>query len=990
MRLPNKAHQGPPEVLRVHRLVVFTALAAIAFGVVVIESYVFDVGPLIPLTPFLPPTPPLVALMFMLAGVSLLSLGVGLAGFQRLPALLTTLLAATFLSEYLFQVDVGIDRLLFPQAVDELSRIFPGRPAPISAAAFLFVGVALLIGGYRSDGKPRRWYTAIILGAIILPVIPIVGLLLNVPELYSLTPTIGTALHTALALLLLAIGVAAATHESALLRLLRDRDTGTILLRRLLPLAILLPLLFAAGSLVALHYGLYAAHVGLVLYVSWCIGMFLGVAFWMAKVVHRADAERRAADEAQAQLAVRDALLEAEIASAGVAQDSERRTRELLDILSHAPVFARGFDGRIRFWSAGAERLYGWSSEEATGALSRDLLPTDFPILEREAEADLLDAGEWHGEIVRRSRDGARVQVASHWILHRDHVGSPHTVIEIDNDVTHQKRAEEALREGEARYRALVAATTQVIWTASPGGKRPLDLTQWEAFTGQSALEADWDGWIQAIHPDDQAEAIRLWNDAVCNRKALLTEHRLRRHDGEYRHMEARAVPVFDEQGAVREWIWAHADITDRVLAQERLGQAQKLQAVGTLAGGVAHEVNNQLMAVLGFGDFVLKALGPGHSQASDVEEMIRGATRAAKVAQQLLTFSRRQVNQSGLLDIHSAVEALRPVLKQLLGADKTLEILPSRTRRKVLADPTQIDQVLINLAANARDAMGTGGRLSIVTDEVVLDESYARSHTVGRLIPGPYVRLIVSDTGSGMDRDTLTKIFEPFFTTKPVGAGTGLGLSTVYGIVKQHDGFIWAYSELGLGTTMKIYIPAALGDHIRVAEKKDEPRVEPSVHLEPALILVVEDEPAVRNLVRRSLEGAGLTVIEAENGRHALEMVATLKEPPDLVLTDVIMAGLNGRELSEALAMIQPGLPVLFMSGYTGDEVLARSLLPAKAPFIQKPFVPEELVARVRLLLATSPATSPTSAPRSVPTSAPGPLVIAPQGRGPSSSTTH
>ena len=285
---------------------------------------------------------------------------------------------------------------------------------------------------------------------------------------------------------------------------------------------------------------------------------------------------------------------------------------------------------------------------------------------------------------------------------------------------------------------------------------------------------------------------------------------------------------------------------------------------------------------------------------------------------------------------------------------------------------------------------MGTGGRLSIVTDEVVLDESYARSHTVGRLIPGPYVRLIVSDTGSGMDRDTLAKIFEPFFTTKPVGAGTGLGLSTVYGIVKQHDGFIWAYSELGLGTTMKIYIPAALGDHIRVAEKKDEPRVEAAVHLEPALVLVVEDEPAVRNLVRRSLEGAGLTVIEAENGRHALEMVATLKEPPDLVLTDVIMAGLNGRELSEALAMIQPGLPVLFMSGYTGDEVLARSLLPAKAPFIQKPFVPEELVARVRMLLATPPAPAPASAPRSVPTSAPGPLVIAPPGRGPSSSTTH
>jgi PAS domain S-box-containing protein len=989
MHTPSRPREGPPDPSRVRRFVILAAVVAIAFGVLIVEGYVFDVGPLVVLTPFLPPTQPLVAVMFLCAGLSLLSLRVGLVRFQRIPALLTTLLAAVILGEYALGLDLGLDRLLFPQDVATLSRLFPGRPAPIAAATFLLVGVALLIAGFGPSRRPRRWFTAIILGAVILPVIPIVGLLLDVPELYSLTRTIGTSLHTALAMLLLALGVAAATQEAWLLRLLRDRDTGTILLRRLLPLAVLLPLLFAAGSVVALHYGLYAVHVGLVLYVSWCIGMFLAVAFWMAAVVHRADAERRAAVEAQAELAVRNALLKAETESAATAQESERRTRELLDILSHAPVFARGFDGHIRFWSAGAERLYGWSSDEATGSLSRELLPTEFAILEREAEADLLHNGEWHGEIVRRSRDGARVQVASRWILHRDAAGNPHTVIEIDNDVTHQKRAEEALREGEARYRALIAATTQIIWTASPGGKRPLDLTQWEAFTGQSALEADWDGWIQAIHPDDQAEAIRLWNDAVCNRKALLTEHRLRRRDGEYRHMEARAVPVFDETGAVREWIWAHADITDRVMAQERLGQAQKLQAVGTLAGGVAHEVNNQLMAVLGFGDFVLKELGPGHAQTGDVEEMIRGATRAAKVAQQLLTFSRRQVNQSGLLDIHAAVEALRPVLKQLLGADKTLEILPSRTRRKVLADATQIDQVLINLAANARDAMGTGGRLSILIDEVVLDESYARSHTVGRLIPGPYVRLIVSDTGSGMDRETMAKIFEPFFTTKPVGAGTGLGLSTVYGIVKQHDGFIWAYSELGLGTTMKLYIPAAMGEHARPAEKREEPRHEPAGRLAPALILVVEDEPSVRNLVRRTLEGAGLTVIEAENGRHALETVATLKEPPDLVLTDVIMAGLNGRELSEALAMIQPGLPVLFMSGYTGDEVLARSLLPAKAPFIQKPFVPEELVARVRLLLASAQASPASPAPRSDRTGTAGTVVIGPP-RGPSSSTTH
>jgi CheY-like chemotaxis protein len=335
---------------------------------------------------------------------------------------------------------------------------------------------------------------------------------------------------------------------------------------------------------------------------------------------------------------------------------------------------------------------------------------------------------------------------------------------------------------------------------------------------------------------------------------------------------------------------------------------------------------------------------------------MIRSATRASQVAQQLLTFSRRQVNQTRPLDVHAALVALVPVLERLLGADKTLVVLPNRSRRAVVADPTQIDQVLINLAANARDAMGTGGRLTFAVEELVLDEGYARAHGVSHLVPGPHVRLTVSDTGCGMDRPTLAKIFEPFFTTKPVGAGTGLGLSTVYGIVKQHDGFIWAYSELGLGTTMKIYLPAASLDAAGIADTRPEAPRERAPELEHATVLVVEDEPAVRDLVRRSLEAAGLVVVEARNGREALEMCASRTERPRLVLTDVIMPELNGRELSEALASSQPELPVLFMSGYTGDDVLARSLLPETAPFIQKPFAPEELVERVRTLLSVLP----------------------------------
>jgi CheY-like chemotaxis protein len=242
--------------------------------------------------------------------------------------------------------------------------------------------------------------------------------------------------------------------------------------------------------------------------------------------------------------------------------------------------------------------------------------------------------------------------------------------------------------------------------------------------------------------------------------------------------------------------------------------------------------------------------------------------------------------------------------------------------------------------------------------DEVMLDDAYARTHGVSHLLRGAFVRLIVSDTGCGMDRATLAKVFEPFFTTKPVGAGTGLGLSTVYGIVKQHDGFVWAYSEPGLGTTMKIYLPAAAADAPMVTVGRIGGG-DPGPVLERGLVLVVEDEPEVRALVKRSLEEMGLNVLEAANGREALDLVSGRAEPPRLVVTDVIMPGLTGRELSDALARARPGLPVLFMSGYTGEDVLARSLLPETAPFIQKPFAPDELVARVRTLLA-----SPISAP--------------------------
>ena len=937
---------------RIRRLPVLGAVAALAFGLAVLASYTFAIDRLLPLPRLLLPTQPLAAVLFVLTGTSLLALQTGLPRLQRYAAILATLIAAAVLVEYVLGVDLGVDLLIYPATALEMSRVFPGRPAPVTTAAFLLLGLALVIVALRPGDRPRRTHTGIVLAAIVLPMVPIVGHLLHVPELHTFVLRIGTALPTALVLLLLAVGVGTATHEPAVVSLMRGRDPGTTLLRLLLPLAVLLPLFFAAASVGALHLGLYEIHVGLVVFVSGCIGMFLGFAFWIVDMVRRADAERRAADRAQTELAIQDHRLRAETAAAVAAREGERQTRELLTILSHAPVMARGLDGRVRFWSAGAERLYGWTAEQATGALARTLLPTAFPTLEREAEAALLEHGEWHAELSRRARDGTVVQVASHWILHRDEIGRPDAVIEVDKDVTEQLRAQDAFQRGEARYRALVAATARVVWTTSADGKRSIELGQWLAFTGQTALEADWGGWLRAIHPDDQSEATRIWEESVRERRPMLTEHRLRRRDGEYRHMEVRAVPVLDEQGVVREWVGAHADITDRVKAQEQLGQAQKLQAVGTLAGGVAHEVNNQLMAVLGFGDFVLKELGAEHPQTADVEEMIRGATRAARVAQQLLTFSRRQVNQTRLLSLHAAIEGLSPVLERLLGADKALVVLEPRSQRQVLADPTQVDQVLINLAANARDAMGTGGRLTIGIDDVTPDASYARAHTLNRI-----ARALRAAHGVGYrlrhGRDDAGQHLRAVLHHQAGGAG-----HRARALDRLRHREAARRIHLGLqraraGHRAEGLPPGRGRGCARRRGSTADPIGERPSGLDAHIVLVVEDEPSVRNLVRRSLEAVGLTVLEATNGRQALETVATMREPPSLVLTDVIMPGLNGRELSEALALTQPDLPVLFMSGYTGDDVLARSLLPATAPFIQKPFAPEELVTRVRMLLA-------------------------------------
>jgi two-component system cell cycle sensor histidine kinase/response regulator CckA len=414
------------------------------------------------------------------------------------------------------------------------------------------------------------------------------------------------------------------------------------------------------------------------------------------------------------------------------------------------------------------------------------------------------------------------------------------------------------------------------------------------------------------------------------------------------RQLRASFFPVAVVDGSLTGIGMFVAETTERRGLEAQLQQAQKMEAVGQLAGGIAHDFNNLLTVITSYGAMVLADLPRESPHAADVQEILNAAHRASSLTRQLLAFSRRQVLQPQILDLNGLTGNLEKMLRRLLREDIQLVTRCDPQVALVNADAGQLEQVIVNLVVNARDAMPHGGRIAIETSNVMLGEGYGPMHA--NTTPGPYVLLTVSDTGRGMDKTTQAHIFEPFFTTKPVGQGTGLGLSTVYGIVKQSGGYIWVYSEIDRGTTFKIYLPA-----VSVAAGTAEADREASAQLTggPERILLVEDEPNVRRIARRILERNGYTVLEASNGSEALKVLERRQEPIALVLTDLVMPEMGGRELASKLRIVSPTSRVLFMSGYTEDAVLRQSVMEPGAIFLDKPFTFETLIRKVREALA-------------------------------------
>ena len=514
-------------------------------------------------------------------------------------------------------------------------------------------------------------------------------------------------------------------------------------------------------------------------------------------------------------------------------------------------------------------------------------------------------------------------------------------------------QANELIERSEARYRALVKASSDIVWTTEPDGS-PRDFAEWSRFTGVQP-EHDAADRAQRIHPEDRDVVLTTWRRALADGEKFESEYRMLGAGGGWRSVRVQAVPVREAGGAVREWVGSHVDITEQVessrqiaLMQEQLQQSQRLEAVGRLAGGIAHDFNNLLTVITGAGTLVLEDMPRDNPSRRDVEDVVAAGTRAAALTAQLLAYSRKQVLQPQLIDVSVVLADVQTMLRRLIGEQIAIGVGTHADGWLVLADPNQLEQVILNLALNARDAMPAGGTITFETEQVQVGSEYSSSHL--GVTPGEYVMLAVSDTGVGMDDVTRAQIFEPFFTTKPVGAGTGLGLATVYGIVRQSGGHIYVYSEPGLGTTFKIYLPRAPvsegTDPVKVSQRR-------AAGGGGECVLLVEDAVDVREFVARVLRRSGYVVRMADSPAAALAVLEDDATHYDLLLSDVIMPGINGRELADLVVKQRPDIAVLFMSGYTDNAIVHHGVLDPRTNFLHKPFTPDQLLLEIRRTLA-------------------------------------
>ncbi len=630
-------------------------------------------------------------------------------------------------------------------------------------------------------------------------------------------------------------------------------------------------------------------------------------------------------------------------------RESEERFRSLTEVAADA-ILVMDANNALLYANPAAELLFGYTAEELSGMSITSLMPERFRKPHTAGLKRYVATGtrtiSWRGiEIAVLQRNGEELLVEITFASFTK--GGRQLFTATMRSIAERKKAEEELRKSEERYRVLARATSDTIWRAHADGRGLIEHGSGSGL-GSASIDSNLErNWLEAVHPDDRTASAKAWNEALAGKTAFECEQRILRRDGEYRQITVRGVPLIDADGQIREWIGAHSDVTDQRQLEDQLRQAHKMEAVGQLAGGIAHDFNNILMAITGFASFLHETVSGAEAKEYTVE-IQKAADRAAGLTRQLLAFGRRQMLRPNVLDLNELVERESAMLRRLVPARITMSTVAGTDLGRVEVDLVQMQQVLMNLVLNAADAMRDNGTLTIETGNRSVSEVDRARYPF--LKTGEYVSLAVVDTGCGIGEDGLARIFEPFFTTKAPGEGTGLGLSTAYGIVKQSGGYIWAESEEGKGSTFTVLLP----------------RIERSAPVVPAApcfdsskdarnagtVLVAEDEDAVRSLVRLALKRAGYTVLTAADGEDALAVAKAHDGKIDLLLTDVVMPRMGGPELAVRLRESRPDLPVIFMSGYAGDALTREGSLPSGSAFVQKPFTPSVLASTVRDVL--------------------------------------
>jgi PAS domain S-box-containing protein len=623
--------------------------------------------------------------------------------------------------------------------------------------------------------------------------------------------------------------------------------------------------------------------------------------------------------------------------------------------------------GPLTFVSPQVEAIMGYTPEEFLqdpGIWFESIHPEDITRVGEETAQAFAD-GRPRRRLyrVRHKLSGAYRWLEDDFVPHVAEGGQVVGYYGLARDVTERMQADEALLQAEGRYRALVESLPNAIVVHQQGRIVYVNPVGVQLLGAQSAAELLGRKALTFMHPDRREADARRMEDIVRSGEAgPLTEETFLRLDGSEVDVEVMSIPfTYQGEAAVITIFW---DISERKRAEvalreseEQLRQSQRMEAVGRLAGGIAHDFNNLLTAIIGHAEVLLLSPCSSDEGREGLGEIRSAADRATTLTRQLLAFSRRQALEPHVFNLNDVAQSMTGLLTRLIGEDVDLVFREDAALWPVEADPGQIEQVIMNLAINARDAMPEGGKLTLKTANVELGENYvvelgenyAAAHIEAE--PGPHVMLAVSDTGSGMDPEILSRIFEPFFTTKEQGRGTGLGLSTVYGIVKQSGGNIWVYSEPGQGTIFKIYLPRAekpidWSPTARPGPQGSAPRGD-------ATILLVEDEPAVRRLATRILEGHGHQVLGAASPEEAITLFDGHSTRVDLILTDVILPGMSGRAMVEELSL-RPGAPpkILYMSGYTQNAIVHEGRLEQGIAFLEKPFTPDGLLRKVREVL--------------------------------------